>query len=180
MSSVRTKKIVVFGLSFSVAGVAALWTFLAYLTVRDFESLLLCSQGRDEWVPKAACQRYLFSFRGRPDEIAALNRGVGVGWILQAEPISDREKLLDFLLVKGVDINAIDGRSGVSALHAAVLENNVENVRLLLDRRANPNIKARDRGQTPLQLAAGLSSKPNQPDRQEIIKILEAQPAAVH
>lgn len=150
------------------------WSYVLTTTVADFELLLLCSQGKEEWIPKPACQRYLFAFRGNPDEIARLNQGVGIRWATDAKGPEDRAKLVSFLLEKGVDINAIDRRSGISALHAAVLENNSTVVELLLRNGANPSVKDRAGGKTPLEMARELSNKPNQPDRTEIIKLLQS------
>lgn len=156
-----------------ILGVASTWGYVATKTVTDFESLLLCSEGYDELVPKSLCQSYLFNFGGKPEEIAALNQGVGIGWVMRAKDDQDRRKLVSFLLQKGVDINAIDQRSGITALHAAVLENNLEAVELLLSNSANPAIKDRRRGKTPLEFALELKDRPNQPDRTAIIKLLE-------
>lgn len=150
------------------------WSYVLTTTVADFELLLLCSQGKEEWIPKAACQRYLFAFRGNPDEIARLNQGVGIRWATDAERMEDKAKLVSFLLKKGVDIDAIDQHSGISALHAAVLENNSTVVELLLRNGANPSVRDRAGGKTPLEMARELSNKPNQPDRTEIIKLLQS------
>lgn len=157
-----------------VTMLAVSWSYVLTTTVADFELLLLCSQGKEEWIPKSACQRYLFAFRGSPDEIARLNQGVGIRWATDAEGNEDRAKLVNFLLEKGVDINAIDRRSGISALHAAVLENNPPVVELLLRNGANPSVKDRAGGKTPLEMARELGNKPNQSDRTEIIKLLQS------
>lgn len=152
---------------------AVSWSYVLTTTVADFELLLLCSQGKEEWIPKSACQRYLFAFRGSPDEIARLNQGVGIRWATDAQDREDQIKLSTFLLEKGVDINAIDQHSGISALHAAALENNLPAVESLLRNGANPAVKDRVAGKTPLEMARELSNKPNQPNRTEIIKLLQ-------
>jgi len=158
---------------FVVLGLAVSWGYVVSRTVADFESLLLCSQGKDELIPKSLCQIYLFNFGGKPEEVAALNDGVGVGWVMRAEDAADRAKLISFLLEKGVDIDAIDQRSGITALHTAVLENDLPIVKLLLGHGANPSVKDRSRGKTPLEFALELDGKPAQPDRVAIIRVLQ-------
>lgn len=160
--------------SLAVLGITGSWSYVAARTFADFESLLLCSQGKDEWIPKSMCQRYLFRFGGAPEDIEALNHGTGVGWVIRAEDEDDRRKLLAFLLHSGVDINAVDRRSGITALHTAVLENDLSAVELLLSKGANPAIGDRGRGKTPLEFALELERKPKQPDRGAIVELLRA------
>lgn len=157
-----------------MAALAVSWSYVLTTTIADFELLLLCSQGKEEWIPKSVCQHYLFAFRGSPDEVAHLNQGVGIRWATDAEKTEDQMKLMNFLLEKGVDIDAIDRRSEISALHAAVLENNPPVVELLLRNGASQSVRDRVSGRTPLEMARDLSSKPNQPDRAEIIKLLQS------
>ena len=157
-------------------GIVSSWGYVATRTIVDFESLLLCSQGKDELIPKSLCQSYLFNFGGKPEEIAAINSGIGVGWVIRAEDEHDRSKLVAFLLSKGIDIDAIDQRSGITALHTAVLENDLSAVKLLLRSGANKSVKDRSHGKTPLEFALDLSGKPNQPDREAIIRVLQNRP----
>lgn len=172
----RLKK-VVSGLIFLVLlGVVSSWGYVVVGTLSNFELLLLCSQGKDEVTPKSLCQSYLFNFGGRPEDIAALNEGIGVGWVIRAEDEADRTKLVSFLLEKGVNIDAIDQRSGITALHTAVIENDLPAVKLLLKNGANPSVKDRSRGKTPLEFAFELKGKSTQPDRAAIILALQNVP----
>lgn len=159
----------------AIAGllVASSWSYVTAKTLANFEALLICSQGLDSMIPKSLCQTYLFKFGGKPDEIAALNQGAGVGWVIDAEDDEDRKKLVDFLLEKGVDINAMDRRSGLTILHGVVLENNLAAVELLLRNGASPMVKDREKRRIPLEFALDLAGKPNQPDRTAIIRLLE-------
>lgn len=172
----RAKKIIYWLIFLVFLGVAGSWSYVVARTIADFESLLLCSQGKDELIPKSLCQAYLFNFRGKPEEIAALNRGVGIGWVIRAEHETDRLKLVIFLIDKGVDINAIDPRSGITALHTAVIENDLPAVKLLLENGADRSVKDRSRGKTPLEFALELKEKPKQPDRTAIIRALQNRP----
>ena len=173
---IRLKKTVLWLVTLIFLSIAGSWSYIVATTIADFELLLLCSQGKDELIPKSLCQSYLFNFGGKPNEIAALNQGIGIGWVIRAENEGDRRKLVSFLLNKGVDINAVDQRSGITALHTAVLENDLPAAELLLENNANPSVKDRSHGKTPLEFALELNSKPNQPDRTAIIKLLESTP----
>jgi len=61
------------------------------------------------------------------------------------------------LLAQGVNINAGDER-GWTALRGAVFVENAQVVKLLLDRKAEPNIRAKDDGTTALHQAASSDS----------------------
>ncbi len=156
-----------------LTALVAAYIYFATSSVKDFQLLLMCSQGRDELIPKSLCQTYLFNFRGTPSEIADINRGIGVVWALSAEDNEDKNKLLKFLLEKGANINSVDERSGVSALHAMVLENDLQAVDLLLKNGADPSIHEARHGKTPLQFAQERAGKPGEPDRSAIIRLLE-------
>jgi len=172
----RSMKAALWLVSLVLLGIAGSWSYAASRTFADFESLLLCSQGKDDLIPKSMCQSYLFRVGGEPEDIEALNRGTGVGWVIRAEDEDDRRKLVAFLLQSGVDINAVDRRSGITALHTAVLENDLSAVELLMSNGADPAIGDRGRGRTPLEFALELESKPNQPDRGAIVELLRAAP----
>lgn len=169
----RTKKAALWLLAIASLLVAGSWSYVTAKTLTNFEALLICSQGLDDLTPKALCQAYLFKFGGKRDEIATLNEGAGLGWVIDAKDNEDRQKLVSFLLDKGVDINAIDRRSGLTILHGVVIENNLKAVEVLLRNGANPHVTDRDNRKTPLEFARALAGKPNQPDRSAIISLLE-------
>lgn len=169
------KKLTAAAFLFIVLGVSA-WGYIAMKTLTQLEPLLVCSQGRDELVPKALCQFYLSNYWSSPQDIAELNQNTGVVWALNAKTENDRKKILAVMLRKGVDINAIDNPSGITALHAAVLENNLEAVKLLIENGANTKTPDEKHQKTPLDFALDLKGKPNQPERQKIIEILQVQP----
>lgn len=160
----------------SIAFGISAWGYVAIKTLTQLKPLLVCSQGRDELVPKTLCQFYMSNYWSSPQDIAELNQNTGVVWALNAKSESDRKKILAVMLRKGVNINAIDSPSGITALHAAVLENNLEAVKLLIENGANTNATDEKHQKTPLDFALDLKGKPNQPERQKIIEILQAQP----
>lgn len=168
------------GAALAVIAAIGVYGYFVAGTIRNFEFLLMCSQGTERLIPKRFCQFYLFHFAGSPNEIRDLNRGIGVAWALEAEQTDDKIKLLDFLLRKGARIDALDERSGLSALHAMVLYNDLEGVELLLENGANPGVRDAKSGKTPLDLARERQGKPGEPDRTKIIRRLEALSGSSH
>ncbi len=63
------------------------------------------------------------------------------------------------LCARGADPNAPSGDNGWTPLLHAVHRNQLDNVRMLLDAGANPNVASRS-GMTPLMMAAGYGNQP--------------------
>ncbi len=81
------------------------------------------------------------------------------------------------LLASGVDVNA-ENDHGLTALCTAADRYNVEMVRLLLERGANPNAKDLEFGRTPLWLASRPGSDPKAKQAAaEVVKLLVAKGA---
>ena len=169
MSVARAKKTIVGAAALIFFSLAGIYGYFVFSTLTNFEFLLICSQGKESLIPKSACQAYLFRFGGSPKDIAQINRGIGTMWALSAEDKDDRIALFQFLLKKGININGLDERSGVSALHATVIDNDPEAVELLLTNGADPTIKDKNGGKTPLDFALDRQGKPGQPDRTLVI-----------
>ena len=169
----RSKKIFASIIALIFGGLIGVYGYFVTTTLVSFELLLMCSQGKENLIPKYACQNYLFNFGGSPSEIQAINRGIGVMWAVTAEDIHDKTQLLQYLIKKGVDINALDERSGVAALHAVVIENDLDAVELLLKNGARLDVKDKNTGKTPLDFALERRGKPDQPDRTLIINRLK-------
>jgi hypothetical protein len=167
------KKTIVYFFALILCVLIYIYSYFVVGTFRNFEFLLMCSQGRESLIPKRICQIYLFNFAGTPDEISDINRGIGIVWALSANDHDDQIKLFNFLLKKGVDINAIDERSGLGALHVMVVENNFNAVGLLLSNGANPGLKSKKYPKNPLELALERQGQPDQPNRERIINMLK-------
>lgn len=155
------------------AGYAAL--IVTAMTQKPFEHLLVCADAGGLNIPlsKQMCRFYLRNFRGSPDDIAALESGIGASFIAQGKsPLPEREAILKDLTAKGLDVNHI-GVNGMTALHEAVLANAIDEVDLLIRNGANPAIKDKKYGLTPLELAEKLQKEhADSGDRGAIIKML--------
>jgi len=148
---------------------------------QDIQDLLLrADQGRLK-IPlsRNLCREYLFAFRGTAEDIATLHQGVGAAFVLQGRaPLAERERMLDFLVGKGLDVNRID-RHKLRPLHAAVLSNSPEEVLLLLllllRHGARPELPDQRYGQTPLELALALErDERRQAGREDLIAMLRS------
>jgi len=131
----------------------------AYVVSRqDIESLLVCAEQGGLKIPyaKSICRAYLSAARGTPDDIEALQRGVGATFVVQGSASSEeKEQLLVLLISKGLDVNHIDMR-GSTPLHAAVLAGAEDEVDLLLNHGARIDLKDAATGLTAPELALKL------------------------
>jgi ankyrin repeat protein len=82
-------------------------------------------------------------------------------------------KIADHFIGKGVDINKIDEKDGLSALHKEVLANNSKLVRYLVDKGVDLSIKENNNNLTPLQFVELLVTKNNNIDRSEVWSLLK-------
>jgi Ankyrin repeats (many copies) len=158
-----------FGLAAVAYGVSAAYV----VTTQGIEDLLLCSDGGGLKVPfsNQLCRSYLFAFRGTPQDIASLQRGIGASFVLQGvSPLLERERTLKFLISKGLRVNELD-MHGATPLHAAVLANSSDEIEVLLRNGADVNVKDQKFGLTPLGLALKLQ-RDGKVDRHAVISIL--------
>jgi hypothetical protein len=145
------------------------------IAAQRIEQLLICADSGGLKIPfsKKLCRRYLLAFRGSREDINALEQGVGALFVVHGKStVSERSELLKFLVNKGLDVN----RAGVNQLvplHVAVLANAADEVQILLDNGANPSLKDKNLGLTPLEFALKLQSKDNfKIDRAAVIALL--------
>jgi len=143
---------------------------------QDIQDLLVCADQGGLKIPlsRSLCRKYLFAFRGTPEDIAMLHQGVGTSFVLQGHaPLAKRERTLDFLVGKGLDVNRIDMHK-LRPLHAAVLSNAPEEV-VLLRHGARPELPDERYGQTPLELALALErDERRQAGREDLIAMLRS------
>lgn len=128
---------------------------------QDIEELLVCADrgGMAILFAKTSCRTYLFSLRGSEADIDALHRGIGASFIVQGvSQREEKERTLEFLIAKGLDINRIDAHQ-LTPLHGAVLANSLEEVDILLRHGARADIKDARFGLTALELAVKLQTE---------------------
>ncbi|KAJ9157280.1 Ankyrin repeat domain-containing protein [Pleurostoma richardsiae] len=84
------------------------------------------------------------------------------GWtpLMIAASVKDGEKLVDFLLAKGADVNE-KNNSGQTVLHFVASKSNIDIARRLFEHKPPASARVRDkRGQYPLHRAAAVGSVP--------------------
>ena len=155
--------------------IAYLGLFVYAITNQRIEALLICADQGGFKIPfsREICRGYLFTLRGSQEDIDFLHQGIGASFPVQGESSeAEREQILKFLISKGLDINRIDMHQ-LTPLHGAVLENSADEVGMLLRNGANPNLKDKKFGLTPLELALKLDRENKLPrDRQAVISLL--------
>ncbi|MCP4117006.1 MAG: ankyrin repeat domain-containing protein [Desulfobacteraceae bacterium] len=133
----------------------------------------------------AATEFYIFTFRGNRKDMEYLNHNFGLNPLL-ADPTIPKERIfkyISFFLDKGFDINTASYATGLTLLHAAILDNNPEVISFLLEKNADPQIgvgynhfygkaeKSSSFGMNAIEMARH-RSKTDKKDRSQIIQML--------
>ena len=150
------------------------------LTTFDLETLMIYSTADASRIP-GVVEYYTLHFRGTKEDIANLEGRNGLSFVLGNN--ETQAKFLNFLLEKGINVNKVSPIDGATPLHSAVLLNDPELVKFLLDRGADPMIRKEKGGGpasftefdnlTPLELAHALSRNRPAIDRSKVKQILE-------
>jgi hypothetical protein len=146
----------------------------------NLEKLIICSTSDGAYrIPKSVCEYYTIHFRGTKEDIANLEKGIGLTFALND---TKNTKFINFLLEKGANINLVSPLDGTTPLHAAVLLNEPELVKFLLDHGADATIRkgksyssfAEFDGMTPLEMLIKMEQNhPGQTDRNKVKALLE-------
>ncbi|MBO9515361.1 MAG: ankyrin repeat domain-containing protein [Variovorax sp.] len=113
----------------------------------------------------------LYALHPTPAEVLELNQHAGASIVLGMDDEAEREKLLSHLIAAGVDINAQDERTSLTALHIAAAAGSPSGVALLLAHGARADLKSAG-GLTPLDRALIFQQESPSPDRAEVIRLL--------
>jgi hypothetical protein len=128
------------------------------LTGSGIEDIIICSsdEGEAHYIPSVLCERYLLNYRATADDVQALESNAGLSFLFGIQGDSKRYLYLDYFLSKGVSINALSNVDGLTPLHAAIVLNDVELVKYLLNKGANPTQVDKNYALTPLELSQKL------------------------
>lgn len=133
--------------------------------------LLVCSlEDRKSLITNEVCEYYLVNHRITDEDIQYLSKGPGLNFIMNIN--NERKfKISEMFLEKGLDIDGVNNllSTKITALHGAILINDIDAVNFLISNGANPHINIDN--MTALELAEKINK---QQDRNEIIKILSA------
>lgn len=137
----------------------------------DIEEVVICSvNNKSHLIPSKVCELYLYEYRGTKGDIALLKERSGLSFVFGVVDRSKRTKLLDYLLLKGSDINGISNVDGLTPLHASILLNDIELLVYLLTNNADPLVKDRDNSLTSKQFLELLIKKDSFTDRSALMK----------
>jgi len=133
--------------------------------------MILCSARQGGiFIPARVCKAWLFRFRPDRDDIALLQQGGGLDYVLNVDSPPGYE-LSQRLVSLGLDVNGVNhhANSGQTPLHAAVLYDDASRVEFLLRHGADRSLRNQD-GLSALELARHLESVGE--TRAEIIDLL--------
>jgi len=169
-----SKKLLYSGFVAALIGVAGLvWHDMSSM---DIDELVLCSANEGGIkIPSRLCTHYMTNYRIDEDDIEQLSKGAGLEFILNLEN-PEKYKMAEIFISRGLDVNSINhyNDKDITPLHAAVLYNDLERVRFLINQGANINIESKGYGMTALELARKLHKEHGKENRSEIVKILSA------
>ncbi|WP_227814805.1 ankyrin repeat domain-containing protein [Nitrogeniibacter aestuarii] len=119
------------------------------------------------------CEQVFYRDEFNKEDIAELNQSAGARLVTVLTGPERADHALDRLIAAGLEIDARDTRlNHMTALHAAAIEGNIEQIKRLLAHGADRSIKD-DTGRTPVDYARELSTKnPNEPHRLAVIELL--------
>jgi hypothetical protein len=156
------------------------------MTTFDIETLMTYATSDDNCrIPycNKPVEYYTLHFRGTKEDVAKLEQGIGLSYVFSDS--KKRSTFLNFLLDKGVNINKVSPLDGTTPLHAAVLQNDPELVKFLLDHGADPTIrKAKDNSSftefdnmTPLEMLEKMvQNRPELAARSKVKQVLLISP----
>ncbi len=175
----RAKKALTWTVALLFALFVGIWTYYVATSLRHVYVLLDCSKGQVSMIPQFLCRNYLFRFGLAADDVAQINHDGSLFHVVSTADQMDQVQLLEFLLKHGVAINGLDGRVGITALHGAALDNNVEVAELLLQHGADRLIRDRKHGLTPFEFAQRAGEKSDRPDRTAMMRLLQQEGARI-
>lgn len=138
----------------------ALCFSLQQLSTMPFIEEIECAEGGTTRFPftKELCLQHLFMFRGSEADIASLQQQQGAMRFVvptsadSTASVADRAALLSFVASRGLNID-IKEDNDWTPLHAAIRDNDLDGVTMLLRLQPSLDIKAGPQEQTPMQMA---------------------------
>ena len=119
-------------------------------------------------IPSSVYEYYLFNFRGTEEDIQYIGNRAGLNFLFGISDQNKKYKFLKYFISKGVSINKPSAIDGFPPLHAAILLNDEELVKFLLDNGADINKKDIKFKLTPNEFIDFLQQKNNTIDRSSI------------
>jgi len=128
----------ILGLPLSVAGFG-----LFSIMNANIDDVTICAINDDShYIPSSVCEYYLFNHRLTQEDIQYLEtNSSGIAFVFGIKDQPKRDKYLRYFVKKGVSTNKLSVIDGLTPLHAAVVINDAELVKFLLENGADPMLK---------------------------------------
>lgn len=139
------------------------------------ETLILCTLNEGGiLIPSKFCEYYMYNYRDIESDVNQLSSGAGLSFILEGKDDKKKYEIAEFYILNGLDVNGVNHSGGydLTPLHGAVLDNNTDIARFLLNHGASKSIAAPTISMTPVELANSLQEKEPSVDRREMIQML--------
>lgn len=108
----------------------------------DIEDLILCaSDANTHYIPGDVCRWYLETWRVDSEDLVYLESRSGIMFVFGLEDKKMRLNMARLLIRRGARLNYTGRIDGLTPLHAAVLLNDAELAKLLLDHGADLSMK---------------------------------------
>ncbi len=145
------------------------------MSTDDIEGIVICATNEEtSYIPSSVCEYYLFNFRLTEEDIKYIESRAGLNFLFGISDPNKRYKIIKYFLAKGVSINKPSAIDGLLPLHAAILDNDEELVKFLLNNGADIHKKDTKFKLTPEEFIEFLQQKQSTKDRSITKKIISS------
>ena len=128
----------------------------------SIEHLIICSADSESFIiPYNVCEYYLYNHSGREDAIH-LDDGAGLSYVFEIQDREEKYNIINHLISIGVDVNGVSNIDGLTPLNAAILINDSDLVKYLIEKGASLEKKDSSHQLGPKEYVEFLQS--NDPD----------------
>ncbi|RZF80555.1 ankyrin repeat domain-containing protein [Pseudoalteromonas sp. CO325X] len=143
------------------------------LSESSVEDVVICSTNSDtHHIPSGVCEYYLFNYRSTNKDIAELELNSGLAFFFGIDDKEKRSKYIVHFLEHGASIDKHSHIDGLTPLHAAILLNEADLVKLIIDQGADLNQVELNSELTPLDFLKKIESTNTAIDRSQVSKVL--------
>lgn len=141
----------------------------------SIQHLIICSADSEAFtIPQSVCKYYLYNFTGE-DDAHQLDDSAGLAFAYQIQNTEEKYNIINHLISVGVNINGISNIDGLTPLNAAILINDSELVKHLLDKGASPEKKDRANQLNARQYIEALQKSDLETNRKKIHQIISSE-----
>ncbi len=145
------------------------------MSTDDIEGIVICATNDDtHYIPSSLCEFYLLNYRLTEEDIEFIEGRSGLSFLFEIQDKNKRYNLVKYFISKGVSINKPSTIDGYPPLHAAIINNDPDLVKLLLNNGANIKQKDSSYNLTPEEFINFLLQKQPSIDRRPINKIISS------